>query len=111
MFTLNEDIYPSFYSSQWLGCLVALLTILYASAEKAVRIDWVGDEGHAQPQDPLTTIKPTKLGPVYETYERQALNVIPIDDDADDDDLQQRMQPVFGKETYIEFDEQRKLKP
>lgn len=88
-------------------------------AEKEIRIDWVGEPGHAQPQDRPITPRPNALGPVYET--RQALNVIPLNDpntnrdnyvnDDDDDDLQQKIEPVFGKATHLEFDEQRTLKP
>lgn len=104
----NELIFLKNILTQLMGYLFALLTILYVNAEKEIRIDWVGETGHAQPQDPLTTTKPNKLRPVSET--RQALNVIPIDDD-DDDDLQQKVEPIFGKGTYLEFDEQRKLKP
>lgn len=86
------------------------------NGENEIRIDWVGEPGHAQPQDPPITLRPNALGPVYET--RQALNAIPLNDpntnddnDDDDDDLQQKVEPVFGKGTYLEFDEQRKLSP
>lgn len=89
-----------------IGCLFTLLAILYVSAAKDVRIDWVGESGHAQPQDPFTTTQRNKLSSVYET--RQTLNVIPLDDD---DDLQQKLEPIFDKRTYLAFDDQRTLKP
>lgn len=80
------------------------------NAEKEIRIDWVGEPGHAQPQDrpstPQPIPKPNASGPVYDT--RQALNALP--DDNDDDDLQQKVEPI-DKGTFIEFDEQRILKP
>ena len=96
-----------------MGLFIALLLlILHVNAENEIRIDWVGEPGHAQPQDPPPTAHPNALGPVYET--RQALNAIPISDantNDDDDDLQQRVEPVFGHGTYLEFDQQRKLNP
>lgn len=95
-----------------MGLFIALLSILHVNAENEIRIDYVGEPGHAQPQDPPSTREPKALGPVYET--RQALNVIPLNvpntNDVDDD-LQQKVEPVFGKGTYLEFDEQRKLNP
>lgn len=93
--------------------LFVLLSVLHAIyAEKEVRIDWVGEPGHAQPQDPPSTVQPNGLGTVYET--RQALHYVPVnnaDTNDDTDDLQQQVEPIFGKGTYLEFDEQRKLKP
>lgn len=97
---------------QLVGFFIVLLTILYVNAEKEIRIDWVGEPGHAQPQDhrPTPQPRPNSLGPIYET--RQALNALPIaKDDDDDDDLQQKVEPIFGKGSYIEFDEQRIVYP
>lgn len=98
-------------------CFALLLSIFYVAAENEIRIDWVGEPGHAQPQDSPSTVQPNALGPVYET--RQAINIIPTNDaytnaadDDNDDDLQQKQQePIFGKGTYLEFDEQRIIKP
>lgn len=95
---------------QLLGFFMVLLAVLCANAETEIRIDWVGEPGHAQPQDqPFTPKpKPNALGPIYET--RQALNALPTGED-DDDDLQQKVEPIFGKGTYLDFDEQRILSP
>lgn len=97
-----------------MGFLFVLASILYVNAENEIRIDWVGEPGHAQPQDPPPARhkpKPNALGLIYET--RQALNAIPNanDDDDDDDDLQQKEEPILGKGTYLEFDQQRILNP
>lgn len=86
-----------------------MLSILYTNAEEAIRIDWVGEPGHAQPQDRPSTGKPNALGPIYET--RQALNALPNINDDNDDDLQQKIEPIFGKGTYLQLDEQRKIDP
>lgn len=82
------------------------------------RIDWVGETGHAQPQDSTTqTIsrnnQPARIrnlndatrAPIYE-------NII----EGEEDDLQQRqipesISPIFGKGTYLEFVEQQKIDP
>lgn len=96
---------------QLVGFWLAMLTILYVNAEKEIRIDWVGEPGHAQPQDqpPTPQPRPNALGPVYET--RQALNALPTVRYDEDDDLQQKVEPIFAKGTYLDFDEQRILNP
>lgn len=84
--------------------------MLNVRAETEIRIDWVGEPGHAQPQDQPPTTHPNALGPIYET--RQALNAIPYTNDDNDDDLQQKIEPAdFDKGTYVEFDKQHKINP
>lgn len=74
------------------------------NAEIKRRIDWVGEPNHPQPED----------SPRYERVynARQppiAPNNIRQNDHDDDDDLQQKQQPVFGKGTYLEFSQQQQL--
>lgn len=94
-------------------CFFALL--LHVNCDVERRIDWVGEPNHAQPQD--TTQRPTgndQLGRIRSlNVDRQA----PISQnlvDGEEDDLQQRqlpeaILPIFGKGTYLEFVEERKL--
>lgn len=89
---------------------------LQVNADTGHRIDWVGEPGHRQPQDPPPKYETNKIrnihdvpyehGPPYKHYDQ---NEIPINDD-----LQQVQKPVFERDvqgTYLEFLHQRTEKP
>lgn len=74
-----------------------LLITLQVNSELNHRIDWVGEPNHRQPQDPSPTHADARIRSL--TDARQAKNSV----DDDNDDLQQRQEPIFGKGTYLEF--------
>lgn len=98
-----------------------MLTI-FSQVNGQRRIDWVGEEGHRQPQDPVPrsqneryqTMNDNLQGPSYQNE---------ISDDDDDDDVQKPQQPDdvqtiqqpesddFGKGTYLEFIHQKYINP
>ncbi|XP_031630185.1 uncharacterized protein LOC116345169 isoform X1 [Contarinia nasturtii] len=103
-------------------CCFLVLTVWATVNAEDIRIDWVGEPNHSQPQDPAPKHQENKLKATNE-YKLQLANEhgpsyqneIP-DSDSNDDDLQQRQQPepispIFGRGTYLEFVEQRTLKP
>lgn len=83
-----------------IGCLFVLLETVQINAEIKKRIDWVGEPNHAQPQDSPENIHPERGQRLYDDA-KQAQNDLQSNDD--EDDLQQRQQPIFGKGTYLEF--------
>lgn len=83
--------------------------MIQVNGEIERRIDYVGEPGHAQPQDPPSNNQPNRSGRLYDGTSSDSIgaNIIPkYDVDDYDDDLQQRQQPIFAKGTYLEFVQQ-----
>lgn len=82
--------------------VIVLLITVQIKGEIERRIDWVGEPNHSQPQDsPLArNIQNERIRSSTDAgQEIISQNYI----DANDDDLQQRQEPIFGKGTYLEF--------
>lgn len=84
-----------------------LLETVQINAEINRRIDWVGEPNHAQPQDPSLNNRPERVERLYEDAGQAKITPNIIEPNNDDEDLQQRQVPIFGKGTYLEFEQQR----
>lgn len=95
-----------YYSFQLVVWLFVLILTVQIHGEIERRIDWVGEPNHAQPQDaPLArNVQLERIRSSTDAgQEIIAQNHIDANVDDDDDDLQQRQEPIFGKGTYLEF--------
>lgn len=84
------------------------MMIIQINGEEKV-IDHVGEPNYPQPQDP----PPSRIrsNNVRSALNARQLNIYPNVIDDNEDDLQQRQQPIapiFGKGTYLEFVSQEK---
>lgn len=84
--------------------------IIQINGEEKI-IDHVGEPNYPQPQDPPSIRSRIQSDKVQSALDAKQLNIYPNIIDDNEDDLQQRQQPIapiFGKGTYLEFISQEK---